>query len=127
MLRQVKSKVTGGIFRSRMNINRDYLIELDSQCLLQNFYLEAGIIMPDLQVIPEPEKAKLHWGWESPACQLRGHFLGHFLSAASKLYAYEKDEALKKSRLKIALLTRETLKQGLGLLGIECPDRMLKN
>ena len=39
----------------------------------------------------------------------------------------EQDEALKKSRLKIAFLTRETLKQGLGLLGIECPERMLKN
>ena len=39
----------------------------------------------------------------------------------------EKDETLKKSRLKIALLTREMLKQGLDLLGIECPDRMLKN
>ena len=39
----------------------------------------------------------------------------------------EKDENLKKSRLKIALLTRETLKQGLDLLGIECPDRMLKS
>lgn len=39
----------------------------------------------------------------------------------------EKDENLKLSRLKIALLTRETLKQGLGLLAIECPDRMLKN
>ena len=39
----------------------------------------------------------------------------------------EQDETLKKSRLKIALLTRETLKQGLNLLGIDCPDRMLKN
>ena len=39
----------------------------------------------------------------------------------------EKVENLKLSRLKIALLTRETLKQGLGLLAIECPDRMLKN
>ena len=38
----------------------------------------------------------------------------------------EKDKTLKKSRLKIASLTRETLKKGLDLLGIECPDRMLK-
>ena len=38
----------------------------------------------------------------------------------------EQDENLKKSRLKIALLTREILQQGLDLLGIECPDRMLK-
>ena len=39
----------------------------------------------------------------------------------------EQDETLRKSRLKIASLTRETLKQGLDLLGIECPDRMLKS
>ena len=39
----------------------------------------------------------------------------------------EKDDTLKLSRLKIAYLTRETLKKGLGLLGIECPDRILKN
>ena len=39
----------------------------------------------------------------------------------------EKNDTLKLSRLKIAYLTRETLKEGLGLLGIECPDRILKN
>ncbi|MBR6231746.1 MAG: arginine--tRNA ligase, partial [Alphaproteobacteria bacterium] len=39
----------------------------------------------------------------------------------------EKDENLKLSRLKIAYLTKETLKEGLVLLGIECPDRILKN
>ena len=39
----------------------------------------------------------------------------------------EKEDNLKKSRLKIAYLTRQTLKNGLELLGIECPDRMLKN
>ena len=39
----------------------------------------------------------------------------------------EKDQTLKKSRLKIAYLTRETLKKGLDLLGIECLDRILKN
>ena len=76
-----------GVFRERMNTNRAYLLELDSQCLLQNFYLEAGIIMPGLQVVDDPTKANLHWGWEAPLCQLRGHFLGHWLSAASALVA----------------------------------------
>lgn len=95
MLKALTSKVTGGIFRRRMDINRSYLLELDSQSLLQNFYLEAGIIMPDLQVVPDPEKTKLHWGWESPTCQLRGHFLGHWLSAAARLIASEKDMELK--------------------------------
>ena len=38
--------VLPGVFRERMSLNRAYLIGLDSQCLLQNFYLEAGIIIP---------------------------------------------------------------------------------
>lgn len=87
-------KVLPGLFRERMDVNREYLMELETQGLLQNFYLEAGIIMPNLQVVAEPDKAKLHWGWEAPICQLRGHFLGHWLSAAASLIATEKDQEL---------------------------------
>ncbi len=90
--------VTGGVFRDRMNVNKAYLKELSTLSLLQNHYLEAGIILPDMQVISEPEKAALHWGWESPACQLRGHFLGHWMSASAMLAASDGDEELK-SRL----------------------------
>lgn len=84
-----------GVFRERMDVNRSYLLELDSNCLLQNFYLEAGVILPGLQVVDDPENSKLHWGWEAPTCQLRGHFLGHWLSAAAKLVAFENDMELK--------------------------------
>ncbi|SEO00810.1 hypothetical protein SAMN04488134_103103 [Amphibacillus marinus] len=84
-----------GIFRERMQVNREYLLELDTTCLLQNFYLEAGIVLPGLQVIDNPETAKLHWGWEAPTCQLRGHFLGHWLSAAASYIATDKDIELK--------------------------------
>jgi len=87
--------VLSGVFRERMNVNREYLMELDSQCLLQNFYLEAGITIPGLQVVADPNSAKLHWGWEAPTCQLRGHFLGHWLSAASALSADNSDIELK--------------------------------
>lgn len=76
-------KLLPGLFKERMQVNRDYLLELDTQCLLQNFSLEAGIILPGLQVVDDPAAAKLHWGWEAPICQLRGHFLGHWLSAAA--------------------------------------------
>ena len=76
-----------GLFLRRMDLNEAYLMELDSTCLLQNFYLEAGIILPGMQVLPDPSAAKLHWGWEAPSCQLRGHFLGHWLSAAASLCA----------------------------------------
>lgn len=84
-----------GVFRERFSINRDYLMELDTQCLLQNFYLEAGIVMPGLQVVDNPETANLHWGWEAPTCQLRGHFLGHWLSAAAAYVATDQDMELK--------------------------------
>lgn len=84
-----------GLFRERFDSNREYLMALETQGLLQNFYLEAGIVMPDLQVCPDPASAKLHWGWEAPTCQLRGHFLGHFMSAASMIIANNGDRELK--------------------------------
>lgn len=98
MLKQFDKKdvtILPGLFRERMDVNRRYLMELDSQCLLQNFYLEAGIVMPGLQSVGDPASAKLHWGWEAPVCQLRGHFLVHWLSAASALVANDNDMELK--------------------------------
>ena len=98
MLKQFDKKdvtILSGLFRERMETNRKYLMELDSQCLLQNFYLEAGMAMPGLQAVGDPASAKLHWGWEAPICQLRGHFLGHWLSAASALVANDNDMELK--------------------------------
>ena len=98
MLQSVKNNTVSilpGLFRERMDVNRSYLMELDSTCLLQNFYLEAGFILPGLQVIEHPESANLHWGWEAPNCQLRGHFLGHFLSAAAHYAAFDGDILLK--------------------------------
>lgn len=90
-----KVTVLPGLFRERMDLNRNYLLELDSTCLLQNFYLEAGIILPGLQVVDDPANAKLHWGWEAPNCQLRGHFLGHWLSAAAHYIRFDGDAELK--------------------------------
>ncbi len=84
-----------GVFRERIDTNREYLLELDSGCLLQNFYFEAGIVMPGLQVVDKPASARLHRGWEAPTCQLRGHFLGHRMSAAAALVKSENDTELK--------------------------------
>lgn len=88
-------KILPGVFRERMDVNHQYLLELDTNCLLQNFYLEAGIILPGLQVVDNPETANLHWGWEAPTCQLRGHFLGHWISAAAKLIAADGEPELR--------------------------------
>ena len=88
---QEQVQVREGLFRKRMELNKQYLKELDNTCLLQNYYLEAGEIMPGLFTLEDPSKANLHWGWEAPICQLRGHFLGHYLSAAAAIVANESD------------------------------------
>ncbi len=100
-------RILPGLFRRRMELNDAYLMELDSTCLLQNFYLEAGIQLPNQQCIPDPAAAKLHWGWEAPSCQLRGHFLGHWLSAAASRCANEdRPELLAKIRRIVSELAR---------------------
>lgn len=98
MLKQINFEnvhLLPGLFAERSQVNRAYLMELKKQGLLQNYYLEAGIVMPGLQVVDDPAAAELHWGWEAPICQLRGHFLGHWLSAASMLIATDGDRELK--------------------------------
>jgi uncharacterized protein len=60
--------------------DRVYLLKLTSDNLLRPYRFEAGLWS-------EPGKPEgIHWGWESPTSQLRGHFLGHWLSAAA-MYA----------------------------------------
>lgn len=83
-----KAHLLPGLFKERADINRAYLMELKAENLLQNFYLEAG-------VRTDRDITDMHLGWESPVCQLRGHFLGHWLSAASLLIAQNHDRELK--------------------------------
>jgi len=82
-------KLLPSLFQHRFDLNRRYLMALRSDNLLQNHYLEAGLWGP--RVRPED----CHWGWESPTCQLRGHFLGHWLSAAARIYASTGDVEIK--------------------------------
>ncbi|ADQ45471.1 protein of unknown function DUF1680 [Caldicellulosiruptor kronotskyensis 2002] len=76
-------------FYRRFEINRNYMLSLKTENLLQNFYLESGLV--SWSFLPQD----IHGGWESPTCQLRGHFLGHWLSAAAKIYANFGDEEIK--------------------------------
>ncbi|MGN0637104.1 MAG: beta-L-arabinofuranosidase domain-containing protein [Huintestinicola sp.] len=91
MLKQINienAHLLPGLFKERADLNRSYLMELKTENLLQNFYLEA-CIRTDRDI------SEMHLGWESPTCQLRGHFLGHWLSAASMLIAQNNDCELK--------------------------------
>lgn len=73
----------------RRAANRNYLMSLTDENLLLPFYLEAGLYGVDH--MPQG----VHGGWETPYCQLRGHFLGHWLSAAAMNYEATGDRELK--------------------------------
>jgi uncharacterized protein len=69
--------------------DRRYLLSLSTDNLLRPYRLEAGLWS-------EPAKPEgIHWGWESPTSQLRGHFLGHWLSAASMHAAASGDREMR--------------------------------
>lgn len=78
-----------GLLADRAALNRTYLVKLDLDNLLRNFRLEAGLWSSPTR----PEG--IHGGWEYPTCELRGHFPGHWLSAAAMTYAHTGDTELK--------------------------------
>lgn len=61
----------------REHSNREYLMKLQNAHLLRNYELEAG------RYTGRGHDPAAFGGWEDPTCQLRGHFLGHWLSAAA--------------------------------------------
>src|SRR5581483_7656228 len=72
-------------FQENMLRDKAYLLSLDADRLLHNFRVTAGL----------PSRAEPLGGWEKPNCELRGHSVGHYLSAVSLMYASTGDEALK--------------------------------
>jgi len=78
-------RLLDGPFRHAQELDRRYLRSLDPQRLLHNFYVNAGL----------PSSAEPLGGWEAPDCELRGHFVGHYLSACAKMVASTGDAALR--------------------------------
>ncbi len=73
----------------RQNLTRDYVLSLTPRNVLLNHLLEAGLT----QINEKPEG--IHWGWESPSSMVRGHFVGHWLSAFAHLWATTGDHHAK--------------------------------
>ena len=70
--------------KHREDLNITFLKSLDPDRLLHNFRITAGL----------PSEAKPLEGWEAPDIGLRGHFVGHYLSAVSHLVERYKDPQL---------------------------------
>jgi DUF1680 family protein len=72
-------------FKQRQEVHRRLLLEYDLDRLLHNFRVNAGL----------PSNARPYGGWEAPAVGLRGHFVGHYLSASSLMYGATGDAQFK--------------------------------
>jgi DUF1680 family protein len=77
-----------GPLREARDWNRAYMMRLPNDRLLYNFRMNAGIA----------SNARPLGGWEAPHSELRGHFVGHYLSAAAMLYAATEDSAAVKAK-----------------------------
>ena len=78
-------RLLSGPFLEAVNVNRRFLMAQDPDRLLHTFRLTAGL----------PSAAPPLCGWEAPENELRGHYTGHYLSAAALMSAQTGDVELK--------------------------------
>jgi len=64
-----------GPFLDALEVNRRFLLAQDENRLLHMFRITAGL----------PSTAEPLGGWEAPVNELRGHYVGHYLSALAKM------------------------------------------
>lgn len=92
-----------GFWKDTMELNRSYLYSLPNERLAHNFRVTAGI----------PSDADPLGGWEAPDCELRGHYVGHYLSACALLHAGTGDKPiLVKSNELVGMLAECQAKDG---------------
>lgn len=99
-----------GLLKDRFDVNRRYLMSLPNDSLLYPFYKEA--------VIRVPRGTNPLGGWEAMSVDVRGHFMGHFLSACARIYATSGDAEIKaKADEIVAELARCQEANGNGYVG----------
>ncbi|XP_042492094.1 uncharacterized protein LOC122071757 isoform X2 [Macadamia integrifolia] len=64
--------------------NLEYLLMLDVDSLVWSFRKTAGL----------PTSGTPYGGWEDPTSELRGHFVGHYLSASAQMWASTHNDTL---------------------------------
>jgi hypothetical protein len=85
-------RLLDGPFLEMQKRGLDYLLSLDPDRLLHTFRLNAGL----------PTSASPYGGWEAPEVELRGHSLGHYLTACALAWEATGDERLRARALAIA-------------------------
>ena len=84
-------RLLAGPFQEAQQRGLQALLRLDPERLLHSFRLNAGL----------PSAARPYGGWEKPDVELRGHTLGHYLSACALLYEATGDSRLRQRALAV--------------------------
>jgi DUF1680 family protein len=74
-----------GVFRDDLEVNRKYMMALDVDRMMVSFRTTAGL----------PTTAEPYYGWEAPNNELRGHFVGHYVSGCALMFAQTGDAVVK--------------------------------
>jgi uncharacterized protein len=90
-------RLLDGPFKQAMQLDAQYLLSLEPDRLLHNFRVTAGL----------PSNATPLGGWEAPDVELRGHAVGHYMSALALMYTATGDARFKsRADLMVAELTK---------------------
>jgi len=90
-------------WKDMSELNRSFLYALPNERLAYNFRVTAGI----------PSDADPLGGWEAPDCELRGHYVGHYLSSCALMHASTGDEFIaQKANELVAMLAPCQSKDG---------------
>jgi uncharacterized protein len=104
------------VWKDTMELNRSYLYSLPNERLAHNFRVTAGIA----------SDADPLGGWEAPDCELRGHYVGHYLSSCALMHASTGDAfiAAKANELVTMLAECQARDGYLGAYPTEFYDRL---
>ncbi|HEY1579231.1 MAG TPA: glycoside hydrolase family 127 protein [Terracidiphilus sp.] len=107
------------IWKDMSELNRSFLYSLPNERLAHNFRVTAGI----------PSDADPLGGWEAPDCELRGHYVGHYLSSCALMHASTGDQFItQKAAELVGMLVECQAKDGyLGAYPATFYDRLRKH
>ncbi len=100
-------------------LNRSFLYSLPNDRLAYNFRVTAGLATDAVPL----------GGWEAPDCELRGHYVGHYLSACALLHASTGDLPIRdKANALVGILAECQAKDGyLGAYPTTLYDRLRRH
>ena len=106
-------------WKETMELDRSFLYALPNERLAHNFRVTAGI----------PSDADPLGGWEAPDCELRGHYVGHYLSSCALMHASTGDAFIvAKANELVTMLSACQAKDGyLGAYPTSFYDRLRKH